>query len=205
MRVLAEKFRGLKPPRFPTIFEALVNAYRLPTIVAGGWPHATQSARDNLRPGVDRLARCPTPFPAACRHVARCRPKRSEGSDSAARKVGALLASSVRSRSRNWISSCSCDENDEVIGQRLRELRGVGRWTAEYVLLRGFGRLHVFPGDDVGAQKRFARWLGRSRPLDYVGVRRAVARWQPYAGLGVLPSAARWVIGGRRLGIRRHT
>ena len=29
--------------------------------------------------------------------------------------------------------------------QQLRELRGVGRWTAEYVMLRGFGRLHVFP------------------------------------------------------------
>jgi DNA-3-methyladenine glycosylase II len=62
-------------------------------------------------------------------------------------------------------------------------LRGVGRWTAEYVLLRGCGRLHVFPGDDVGAQKRLARWLGRPRPLDYAGVGRAVSRWQPYAGL----------------------
>jgi DNA-3-methyladenine glycosylase II len=62
-------------------------------------------------------------------------------------------------------------------------MRGVGRWTTEYVLLRGLGRLHVFPGDDVGAQKRLARWLGRSRSLDYAGVRRAVDRWQPYAGL----------------------
>jgi len=74
-------------------------------------------------------------------------------------------------------------EDDPVVRQRLLELRGVGRWTAEYVLLRGVGRLHVFPGDDVGAQKRLARWLGRSRPLDYAGVRRAVQRWQPYAGL----------------------
>jgi len=62
-------------------------------------------------------------------------------------------------------------------------LRGVGRWTAEYVLLRGVGRLRVFPGDDVGAQKRLARWLGRSRPLDYTGVRRLVKRWQPFAGM----------------------
>ena len=38
-------------------------------------------------------------------------------------------------------------------------------------------------GDDVGAQKKLARWLGRSRPLDYAGVARAVAPWQPYAGL----------------------
>jgi DNA-3-methyladenine glycosylase II len=74
-------------------------------------------------------------------------------------------------------------EGDAVARQRLLDLRGIGRWSAEYVLLRGLGRLHVFPGDDVGAQKHLARWLGRSRPLDYAGVARAVERWQPYAGL----------------------
>ena len=51
------------------------------------------------------------------------------------------------------------------------------------MLLRGLGRLHVFPGDDVGAQKRLARWFRRSRPLDYAGVGRAVERSAPYAGL----------------------
>ena len=74
-------------------------------------------------------------------------------------------------------------ESDAAIAQQLLELRGVGRWTAEYALLRGFGRLLVFPGDDAGAQKKLASWLGRSRPLDYAGVARAVAPWQPYAGL----------------------
>jgi DNA-3-methyladenine glycosylase II len=66
---------------------------------------------------------------------------------------------------------------------RLRGLRGVGRWTAEYVLLRGLGRTHVFPGDDVGARNNLGRWLGLSSALDYDGVRRAVAAWHPYAGL----------------------
>jgi DNA-3-methyladenine glycosylase II len=74
-------------------------------------------------------------------------------------------------------------DGDEQAVARLRDLRGVGRWTAEYVLLRGLGRLHVFPGDDVGAQKSLARWLGRPAPLDYDGVHRAVAKWRPYAGM----------------------
>jgi DNA-3-methyladenine glycosylase II len=74
-------------------------------------------------------------------------------------------------------------EDDAVARQRLLALRGVGRWTTEYVLLRGLGRLDVFPGDDVGAQKRLAQWLGHSASLDYAGVRRSVERWQPYAGL----------------------
>ena len=49
------------------------------------------------------------------------------------------------------------DDHEAI--QALLRLRGVGRWTAEYALLRGLGRLHVFPGDDVGARNNLARWL----------------------------------------------
>ena len=49
--------------------------------------------------------------------------------------------------------------------------------------MRGLGRLHVFPGDDVGARNNLQRWLGLLEPLDYHGVRRALAGWQPFQGL----------------------
>jgi len=67
--------------------------------------------------------------------------------------------------------------------QTLLRLRGVGRWTGEYALLRGLGRLHVFPGDDVGARNNLARWLDCREPLDYARVQAAVRHWQPFAGL----------------------
>ncbi|MCX6021297.1 MAG: DNA-3-methyladenine glycosylase 2 family protein, partial [Chloroflexi bacterium] len=73
--------------------------------------------------------------------------------------------------------------DDAAAVSRLRELRGVGRWTAEYVLLRGLGRLHIFPGDDVGARNNLVRWLGLPEPLTYESTSAAVACWQPYAGL----------------------
>jgi DNA-3-methyladenine glycosylase II len=66
---------------------------------------------------------------------------------------------------------------------RLTGLRGIGRWTAEYVMLRGLSRLHVFPGDDVGARNKLERLLGTRRRLDYEAVRELLARWQPYAGV----------------------
>lgn len=65
----------------------------------------------------------------------------------------------------------------------LQGLRGVGRWTAEYALLRGLGRLHVFPGDDIGARNNLQQWLGLPEPLDYDGVRRVLAPWAPFQGL----------------------
>ncbi len=72
---------------------------------------------------------------------------------------------------------------DEEAIARLRRLRGVGRWTAEYVLLRGLGRTNIFPGDDVGARKNLQRWLHLAGPLDYEGVRRTLAHWHRFGGL----------------------
>ena len=72
---------------------------------------------------------------------------------------------------------------DEELVDRLQQLRGIGRWTTEYMLLRGIGRLHVFPGDDVGARGNLRRWLDLAEPLNYAGVQRALDRWRPFAGL----------------------
>jgi DNA-3-methyladenine glycosylase II len=41
--------------------------------------------------------------------------------------------------------------DDQAVIERLTSLRGVGRWIAEYVMLRGLGRLHIFPGGMTSA------------------------------------------------------
>lgn len=56
-------------------------------------------------------------------------------------------------------------EFDGAVLDRLLLVRGVGRWTAEYVRLRGLERLHVSPGDNVGASNNFLRWLGLAGPF----------------------------------------
>jgi DNA-3-methyladenine glycosylase II len=73
--------------------------------------------------------------------------------------------------------------SDEEAVEHLCALRGVGRWTAEYVLLRGLGRTNVFPGDDVGGRNNLQRWLNLEGPLDYEGVRRVLTPWQRFGGL----------------------
>jgi DNA-3-methyladenine glycosylase II len=180
--ILAERFRGVKPPRFPTVFEAIVNAFACQQL--------------SLEVGLELLNRLAAAcavrsearvggyygFPAA-RDVVKLPASRYRAIGFSRQKVQALLAL-ARAVERDDIDlEKLAHEGDDNVCAHLRELRGVGRWTAEYVLLRGFGRLHVFPGDDVGAQKRLARWLGRSSALDYAGVGKAVANWRPYAGI----------------------
>jgi DNA-3-methyladenine glycosylase II len=73
-------------------------------------------------------------------------------------------------------------DNDQAVSQ-LVELRGVGRWTAEYTLLRGLGRIDLFPGDDIGARNNLERWMRLRKPLDYDRVARVISKWKPYGGL----------------------
>lgn len=199
---LADRFRGMKPPRLMTVFETLVNAFACQqlSLVVGLELLNRLAVVCNVRRGTEARARYGFPAPDdVVRHSAAA--YRAIGFSR--QKVDALLTLARGIHDGRIVVSGLARDNDAEVCARLRELRGVGRWTAEYVLLRGLGRLHVFPGDDVGAQKSLARWLGRRAPLDYDGVSEAVERWQPYAGMvyfhllldglskaGVLDSAA---------------
>jgi DNA-3-methyladenine glycosylase II len=183
LRALARRFSGVKPPRFPTLFEALVNAVacqQLSLVVGLELLNRLAVACDVKRKTSDGKA--VYAFPAS-RDLARLSPATYRAIGFSRQKARALrtLALAVERREIDLERLTSVDDTEA--SAQLRQLRGVGRWTAEYVLLRGLGRLQVFPGDDVGAQKSLARWLGRSLPLDYAGVQGVVQPWRPYAGL----------------------
>jgi DNA-3-methyladenine glycosylase II len=101
-------------------------------------------------------------FPSA-RDILRLPPSRYQDIGFSRQKVRALVALAGAVERDDVDLEGLAGRRDADVRARLLELRGVGRWTAEYVLLRGYGRLHVFPGDDVGAQKRLARWLAARR------------------------------------------
>jgi DNA-3-methyladenine glycosylase II len=179
---LADRFRGLKPPRFPTVFEALVNAFACQqlSLEVGLELLNRLAVVSNIRFGTGASAHYAFPGP---RDVAGKPSARFRAIGFSRQKVRALLALARGMASGAINLDTLALDSDTELRARLLQLHGVGRWTAEYVSLRGLGRLHVFPGDDVGAQKSLARWLGRPAPLDYRGVATAVQRWQPYAGM----------------------
>ena len=179
---LARTFLGVKPPRFPTVFEAVVNAFACQqlSLEVGLELLNRLAALCGSRAGTPGDARFA--FPTA-QEMARLAPEKYQAIGFSRQKTNALL-SLARAVTREGLDlETLAHEDDAAIRRRLLELRGVGRWSAEYVLLRGLGRLDVFPGDDVAAQKGLARWLGRSQRPDYAAVTRAVGRWSPFAGM----------------------
>ncbi|MEK6687385.1 MAG: cysteine methyltransferase, partial [Gemmatimonadota bacterium] len=70
--------------------------------------------------------------------------------------------------------------DDEALIERLVVVRGIGRWTAEMLLIGGLGRPDVLPVADLGIQKGF-RIAYRTRKLpDPSRILRHGRRWQPY-------------------------
>ena len=177
---LAERFRGLKPPRFPTVFEALVNGIVCQQVTLTlGIRLLNRLAENYGEAGAGSRIRA-FPQPSA---LAGLKPEELKKLKFSLQKARALikLSDAVVEGELNLEDLALLD--DEAAMARLMQLWGVGRWTAEYALLRGLGRLRVFPGDDVGGRNNLQRWLRLKKPLDYQGVRHALIRWEPYAGL----------------------
>jgi DNA-3-methyladenine glycosylase II len=181
LRLIADRFRGLKPPRFPTMFETVVNAFACQQLSLEVGLELLNRLAAAGTPGVVTPTDTRHPFPAPA-DVALLGPAELRALGFSRQKATAIreLADTVASDQVDLERLAG--EDDADARRHLIGLRGVGRWTAEYVLLRGLGRLHVFPGDDVGAQKRLASWLGHPGPMGYEDVVKAVHRWQPYAG-----------------------
>ena len=80
-----------------------------------------------------------------------------------------------------------CSLSDDEAIELLTSHKGVGRWTAEFTLLRGLGRMDIFPGGDLGVVKYLAQeMLGYDGLALEKDMRRFAERWRPYRGLALI-------------------
>lgn len=174
---LAARFHGVKPPRLPSLFEALVNAIACQQLTLTVGVRLLGRLADLYGESIGDAHAFPLPARLAAVSPERLRPLGFSGAK--ARCIVAVAAATAHGE----LEEDAVERlDDDAAVAVLERLRGIGRWSAEYALLRGLGRLHVFPGDDVGARNNLAGRLGVAGPLDYAAVREAVAPWRPYAG-----------------------
>ena len=69
--------------------------------------------------------------------------------------------------------------DDEIIA-RLITVRGIGRWTVEMLLLFDLGRPDVWPVDDYGVRKGFAKTFGRRKLPTPKQLMKLGEKWRPY-------------------------
>jgi DNA-3-methyladenine glycosylase II len=78
---------------------------------------------------------------------------------------------------------------DDVIVERLSQVRGIGTWTAEMLLMFRLGRPDIFPVSDYGIRKGFLLTFGKvkaGKPITLSmlpkpeQMQRRAARWRPW-------------------------
>jgi len=152
---------GVKPPRYPTIWEACVNAivYQQVSIHAAGaiLRRVIERYAVPVQRGADRLFA----FPSA-QTIVDADAEELRGLGLSINKVvsvravaRAILEGTIDERFLATLST------PELMAELIAH-RGIGPWTAAVVALRGFGRLDLFPMNDSGVARSIRELAGAS-------------------------------------------
>jgi DNA-3-methyladenine glycosylase II len=74
--------------------------------------------------------------------------------------------------------------DDEAIIERCSAVRGIGRWTAQMLLMFHFGRTDVMPADDFGVRHGFRLAYGLKGLPKTKALLAYAERWKPYRSAG---------------------
>jgi DNA-3-methyladenine glycosylase II len=149
---LAQTLRGLKPPRYPTLWEAFAHSILFQQI-------SIHAAAAIMRRAVELLGEAIAAAGVRC--IAFPSPQRwLYAGDAQLRAAGisrnkiAHLRSAAQALVTGEVDEAELDGlSTPAAAERLRAIRGIGAWSASVILLRGLGRLDTFPLRDSGVAR----------------------------------------------------
>jgi DNA-3-methyladenine glycosylase II len=175
---LASRMRGVRPPRYPTLWEACVNAIVFQQISLLAASAIMRRLIVALGPPLNREGAAFYTFPTVEQFLG--------VEDDVLRAAGLSLGK--RSTLRRVAEALEAGTlNEGMLETRatpdaaalLRGIKGIGPWTATVILLRGLGRLDVFPLNDTSV----ARNLALVSNLDAIDIDDALRALSPQQGM----------------------
>jgi DNA-3-methyladenine glycosylase II len=152
LRDTAIALRGMRPPRYPDLFETFANVipFQQLSVEAGMAVVAQLVRRFGEVMTVEGTRFCV--FPSAW-VIADVRTVSLKQCGMSLRKAQTLrsVAKAIASGTLTAESIAELPSSEAI--DRLTEVSGIGAWSAALVLLRGFRRLDVFPPGDAGAER----------------------------------------------------
>jgi DNA-3-methyladenine glycosylase II len=205
LRFTALALRGMRPPRFAEWFETFANVvpFQQVSLDAGVAivGRLVERFGKHLKHGGRRFYACPS-----AQAVADARLETLRNCGLSSRKAESLryLARAIESGElpEDTISAMNTDDALKA----LVDLPGLGPWSASLVLLRGLGRLDVFPPGDVGAARGLSKLMhlgpaaSLSRRIERFGANRGYLYFYVLGGgllgKGLIHMAPRSVVRG---------
>lgn len=178
LRKVVEDLRGLKPFRPPDIFQMVVTAVSEQQVSM----EAARSVRERLLSAFGTRTGRLTVFPRPG-DLAEHDPRELRDCGLSQRKAESLVELARRFARGEVDVEAWNDMPDGDLVRLLTSLPGVGEWTAEYILVRGLGRLDVVPAEDLGVRRAVGTYLGDGKLPTPQEVRETLEPWSPWRGL----------------------
>ena len=149
---LTDRLRGLRPPQYPSLWEAMAHAIVFQQISIHAAASIMRRLIEGLGEPVDLGEKRYYPFLQPQVLLAAPEPALRAAGLSANKIMH--LRNAAQAVAGGTLDAESIDALPSVqAAQRLCGIRGIGPWSAAVVLLRGFGRLDVFPMKDSGVAR----------------------------------------------------
>jgi DNA-3-methyladenine glycosylase II len=173
---LCERFRGMRIPQTPTVFETLISAI-LEQQVNLGFAHQVKKALIETYGGYlnfegRRYNAFPEPATLAITTPSVLRRQQISG------PKARYLIDISRATLDGSLDLEGLRELDPALAHtRLMEQKGVGPWTAQYVGLRALGHRDCLPATDAGLQKVIRDLYGLHKQPSAARVKKLAERW----------------------------
>ena len=205
LRPTALALRGMRPPRFAEWFETFANVVPFQQVSLDAGVAIVGRLVERFGKHLKQNGRRFYAFPSA-QAVAEARLETLRSCGLSSQKAESLryLARAIESGELGEDTISAMNTNDAL--KALVELPGLGPWSASLVLLRGLGRLDVFPPGDVGAARGLSKLMrlrtaaSLNRRIERLGANRGYLYFYALGGgllgKGLIHTAPRSVVMG---------
>ncbi len=156
---LLRRLVGMKPPRYPDLWSTLVGVVPYQQVSLEAGQAISNRMMSDIGPRAEYQDMNYYDYPTPEQFL--------RASDEQARAWGLSVAKvrTLRKGAEAILGGVISEDDlvgldDEAAISRLTTLHGIGRWSAQVILLRGMGRLSAFPLGDSGAQRAFRAIFG---------------------------------------------
>ena len=182
LQALAQRFRGMRPPCFPTVFEAVMNAIACQQLSLTVGIHLLNRLTQRYGPAISAPGRGLPGFPTSQR-LANADPSALHELGFSRAKASAVTALAQQMATGSLDLEALRGAGDGRALAVLAGLTGVGRWSAEYTLLRGARPVPRAPRRRRRARNNLRRRFGLAGEGGNDAVAELSRAWWPYAGL----------------------
>ena len=175
-------FRGMHPTRTPTVFEALAQAVSAQQISSAVARAIRSRLLERYGPSISFNDRTYYAFPNP-QAVASAGIQGLRDIGLSNRKAEYILDVATSLMDGSLDLEALRHLPDDQVAEKLLALRGVGRWTVHWLLIRALGRMDALPAGDLALQKVISQLYFQGERLSEEGLEEFSRRWSPWRSL----------------------